>query len=72
MTEQLISEIPITSAVDLEQPADQNREEMQWENLRTEIKPIEEDKIFRDTGTYMLHLALSSVKKLFKNRGFWF
>jgi hypothetical protein len=53
MIEQLIFEIPIISAVDLEHPVDQNREEMQWENLRTETKPIEQAKIFGDTGIYI-------------------
>lgn len=51
------------SGVDLEPPVDRNREDLQWENARTEIKPIDKTKIFGDAGTHMLYLALSSVKR---------
>ena len=55
----------LLSAVDLESPEHQNKEVLQWENARTEIKQAKETKIYGDVGTYILYLIFFIITKTF-------
>lgn len=60
----------ILSAVDLESPEHQNKEVLQWENARTEIKQAKETKIYGDVGTYILYLIFFIITKTFVDNFF--
>lgn len=68
---QLIFEmLLLLSAVDLESPEHQNKEVLQWENARTEIKQAKETKIYGDVGTYILYLIFFTITETFVDKFF--